>query len=609
MSLVAQKTIAEIVEEMEKNDKEGETQLSKYVSVSMREDIDRTEAYLHSKHISGDKDHLGREKPFFNIVISARNIWYRATDLDRKNIIVRPTKDADVTKSFLATLKLQEWMKKAGFGQFLNDWGLSLANHGSSVVKFVEKNGELHCSVVDWNNLLCDAVDFTNNVKIEKLWMTPAQLLKQKHFNQELVQRLIDNPQTRTTMDGQKKDNKDDYILVYELHGELPLSYITDEEKDEDTYIQQMHILTFQEQTNSSQSEENTYTLYRGREKKDPYMITNLIKKDGQTYVGGAVKNLFEAQWMVNHSQKQMKDQLDLASKIVFQTADPGFVGKNILTNIENGQILKHENGKPITQLNNRPDIGAMQAFQGAWMQVANQINNISESLQGQTAPSGTAWRQVEALLQESHSLFELMVENKGLALVDMMTEYVVPYLKKQLNNSEEISMILEDHQIKTIDQKYLPNEVNRRVNEKKKETILSGEIYDPGQEAMDEAAMMNQLQQTLVGNQRFIKPSQIESETWADAFKDLEWDLDYDVTGEYKDVRSMMATLSTVLQLVVGNPQALQDPNVKLLFNKILSFSGGVSPLELSQTGNVPQPQPVASVGGQTPQFEEVTQ
>jgi nucleoside-diphosphate-sugar epimerase len=33
-----------------------------------------------------------------------------------------------------------------------------------------------------------------------------------------------------------------------------------------------------------------------------------------------------KAQWMVNHSQKAIKDQLDLASKLIFQTADPKHV-------------------------------------------------------------------------------------------------------------------------------------------------------------------------------------------------------------------------------------------------------------------------------------------
>ena len=132
-------SIAELVRKMETDDQIGETKSSKYVSNSMRESVEKTEAYLNSKHTSGETDSQGREKPFFNIVIAARNIWFRATDIARKNISITANKDKQLIPAFLATLKLQEWMKKVNFGKFLNDWGLSLANHGSSVVEFVEK--------------------------------------------------------------------------------------------------------------------------------------------------------------------------------------------------------------------------------------------------------------------------------------------------------------------------------------------------------------------------------------------------------------------------------------------------------------------------------------
>ena len=599
MSLANGKTIADLVREMEKNDKNGETTSSKYVTTSMREDIDKTEAYINSKHISGDKDHLGRDKPFFNIVMSARNIWYRATDIDRKHISVRASKSTDVVKAFLATLKLQEWMKKVSFGKFLNDWGLTLATHGSAVTKFIEQDGKLHAQVVDWNNLICDQVDFENNPKIEKLWFTPAQLRKRKAYNQEFVEKLIANPTRRKTLDGQTKDSKDDYIPVYEVHGELPLSYITGKEKDEDVYVEQMHVISFQaEKDADSNTQYDDYTLFAGRESKDPYMITHLIKKDGQTYSGGAVKNLFEAQWMVNHSEKMIKDQLDLASKIVFQTADGAFVGKNVLSNIENGQIIKHAAGQPLTMLNNKPDIVAMQSFKADWQNIGNQINNISESLMGESAPSGTAWRQVQALLQESHSLFALMTENKGLAIIEMLKIHIIPFFKKKLNNSKEISMMLEEHHIKQIDSMYIPYEVTRRVNEEKKKTILSGRIYDPQQESADRASAEEAIKAMLRGNQRFIKPSDIEGVTWKEVFKDLEWDLDFDVTGESKDTQGVMATLTTILQTIVNNPQAMQDPTFKLIFNKIVALTGGISPLELQTTQAETVPLPVPGPG-----------
>lgn len=597
------KSISQLVREMEDLDTNGVTTSSKYVTQSMREDINTTEAYLNSKHISGDTDYLGRPKPFFNIVVGARNIWFRATDIDCKNIKLRATKDEEMIEAFVATIKFQEWIKKQSFGQFLNDLGLNLASHGSTVSKFIERENELIAQVMDWNNIIVDPIDFENNVKIEKLWFTPSQLLKQKGYDKEKVKELLSKVETRETITGEQKDNKSGYIPVYEVHGELPLSLLTNDEKDDETYVQQIHIVSFLAKKDNKDKYDE-YTLYSGREKQDPYFITHLIKKDGQTYAGGAVKNLFEAQWMVNHSQKQIKDQLDLASKIIFQTSDGSFVGQNMLSSIENGDILKHEINQPLERLSDNADISALQAFKADWQNVANQINGISEAMQGENAPSGTAWRLVQAQLQESHSLFELMTENKGLAITEMIRRYVLPFFKKQLNNDEQISAILEEENIKQIDSMYVPNEVTRRLNQKKKETILSGEIFDPGFEAADMAEANAEISKTLTGNQRFIKPSDVPNKTWKEVFDDMEFDIDIDITGEAKDVQGAMATLTTIFQVVASNPAVLQDPTVKMMFSKILNLSGVVSPLELSQ-GSQPPQQPQQQV--QQPQMPDM--
>lgn len=597
------KSISQLVREMEDLDTNGVTTSSKYVTQSMREDINTTEAYLNSKHISGDTDYLGREKPFFNIVIGARNIWFRATDIDCKNIKLRATKDEEMIEAFVAMIKFQEWIKKQSFGQFLNDLGLSLASHGSTVSKFIERENELIAQVMDWNNIIVDPIDFENNVKIEKLWFTPSQLLKQKGYDKEKVKELLSQVETRETITGEQKDNKSGYIPVYEVHGELPLSLLTNNEKDDETFVQQIHIVSFLAKKDNKDKYDE-YTLYSGREKQDPYFITHLIKKDGQTYAGGAVKNLFEAQWMVNHSQKQIKDQLDLASKIIFQTSDGSFVGQNMLSSIENGDILKHEINQPLERLSDNADISALQAFKADWQNVANQINGISEAMQGENAPSGTPWRLVQAQLQESHSLFELMTENKGLAITEMIRRYVLPFFKKQLNNDEQISAILEEENIKQIDSMYVPNEVTRRLNQKKKETILSGEIFDPGFEVADMAEVNVEISKTLTGNQRFIKPSDVPNKTWKEVFDDMEFDIDIDITGEAKDVQGAMATLTTIFQVVASNPAVLQDPTVKMMFSKILNLSGVVSPLELSQ-GSQPPQQPQQQV--QQPQMPDM--
>jgi len=588
-------SISDLVRDMEQNDISGKTTIGKYVKFSQRETIETIDAYLNSKHISGETDSKGREKPFFNIVTAARNIWFRATDIDRKNIKIKATKEAMLGLSMVATIKLQEWMRKSGFGMFLNDWGLSLASYGSSIPKFVEKDGELTCETIPWQRMIVDAVDFESNPQIEKIWMTPAQLLK-KDYNQEIVEKLLDALEARETSDGQDKDNKADYIPIYEVHGELSLMYLTGNKKDEDEYVQQMHVISFLE--GKEEGEWDDYDLYMGREEKNPYMISHLIPIDGRTLSIGSVEHLFMAQWMENHTSKNIKDQLDLASKLITQTADTKFAGRNVLDSIETGDILTHGINQPLTRIDNHADIQALQSFGDQWKKIGNEITGVSEAMLGMSAKSGTAWRQTEALLQESHDLFEQMTENKGLYLKQMLTDYIIPHIKKKMNTSEELSEILEDHQVAALDARFVPNKAIKVVNQKMKDAILSGKAFTEEQQQEELGIATDTIQNALssMGNQRFIKPSDVPNKTWKEVMKDLEWELEYDITGEAKDSQAIMATLTTVLQSLAANPQMLDDPRAKLLFSKILNEAGGVSPVELAGPAPRPAPQEMGS-------------
>ena len=599
--------VGALVREAEQNFTFGNVQVSKYVSESFFEDINKIDAYLASKHTSGEKDSLGRDKPFFNICLATRNIWFRATDIDRKHIRMKASKSKDFLASFLATVKLQEYLRRTNFGKFLNDWGLVLASYNSAVCKFVEKDGELNQVVVPWQRMIIDPIDFYNNPKIEILELTETQLRKNKAYDQEMVDNLCQTLAARETIDDTKKDNKADYIKLYEVHGELPLSYLTGKDKDKDEYVQQMHVISFVAGKGGGTFDD--FTLYSGREKNDPYVLTSLIPNtDGSVSLNGAVKVLFESQWMVNHTAKQIKDYLDLASKLIYQTSDGNFIGQNALSSIEDGQILiynaeKDPNG--IRQIvNSTNDITSLQNYGRQWQTLAQQISSTPDIMQGENMPSGTAFRQAAIIQQESHSNFKVMVQNKGLAIEEMMRKFIIPHLKKQLDTSDEVSAVLEDFDIQRIDSIYIPNETIKRFNQKAVEAVLNDEeLPDIQQEEMGVRQELG-----VLGNQRFFKPSEITDKTWKEIFKDFEWNADVEITDETIDKEPVLTTLSSVLQTISANPMILKDPNVRLVFNKILEETGRISPVELSTSSSQGLQMPVP-VGGAVEQANQPMQ
>ncbi len=604
-------TVHTVVRRAELNYLQGNTRLGKYVMWSMHDTLEKIDAYLNSKHTSGPTDSLGRDKPFFNIVTAAVNIWYRATDIDRKDIKFIPKDTSSVILAFVANVILHNWMDKNRFGQFLNSWGRSLARYGSSVVEFVEKDGDLTASVIPWNRIIADPVQFDAVPHIKKLYLTPAEMRKNKLYNQDVVDSLIKTKKLRATLDKMQKDNLNDFIEVYEVKGDLDSRLLEDNpdrslEDKEIVYTPQMHVISYSQE--SGKDGYDDFSLFKGRMAKDPQMITHLIEEDGRTLAIGAVEYLFDAQWMQNHSVKNMKDTLDIASRLIFQTADTHFTGRNVLTAIETGDIFVHEKDKPLERVaNDKPDIMALMNYRQMWDTLGQTITATPDAMRGVNPPGQTPYSTTSLLTQQSNSLFELMTENKGLALEDMLKAYIIPHIKKKLKNTNEVVAILDDAGIQEIDSMYIPQQAIKNYNQRSKEAVMSGQPVQSFDATAEQGALKQQL--GTLGNKRFFKPDEIGKMQWSEIFSDFEWDsIKVEITNENSDKQVALQTLSQVLQTLATNPTILQDPNAKMVFSAILNETGVISPLQLQSSMAQPQPQQSQQPGqGGTPPMNQL--
>jgi len=604
------KSVQEIVRDAEEYYVDGNVKLGKYVDRKMYEVISTIDAYLNSKHTSGLYDSQNREKPFFNIVTAACNIWYRATDLDRKNIKFMPSDTNGVGLAYLAGIQLQRWMDKNNFGKFLNDWGRTLAKYGSAVVKFVEQDGDLIPSVISWSRFIPDPIDFDAIPKIEKFYKTPAQLRRMENYNQEAVESLISAVSTRKDLNDQAKDNNDNFIEIYEVHGELSIATYKQAkglevaDGDDKKYKQQMHVISFVE--GEQDGDYKDFTLYCGSEKEDPYMITHLIEEDGQTLAFGAVEYLFDAQWMQNHTIYQWKNQLDLASKLLFQTADTNYVGRNVLTAIENGDILIHADQKPLTLINNQGhDSASLQAFGNVWKILGQELTNTPDLTRGITQAQPVTLGLGQIMNENSNSLFEVMTENKALYLEQMIRKFVIPHLKKQLDTEEEVMAALDDASLSEIDAMYIPNQAIKNFNENLKKEMLAGLPNGIPSPFLPELAEMPIKQGfARLGNKRSFKPTVMKDGkevdvSWKEVFSDFEWDnVKVEITNENSDKGAVLKTLTTLYQTL-----ATVDPaKANMVLSKIMTETGVMTPLEF-KTSVSPQMGQAGGVGAQAPE------
>lgn len=584
------RSVHEIVRTAESNYLDRPIKTGKYVERDTYDVVETIHAYLNSTQISGKKDSLGRDKPFFNIVKAAVNVWYRATDIDRKDIRLLPSLLDHTVHAFIATKLLQQWMRDSRFGVFLNEWGRMLAAYGSCVCKFVEKDGKLVANVIPWQRLIFDPIDFKALPVIEKLYYTPQQLLSHPAYDKETVQSLLDAKQNRKLLgEEQQSDDFDEFIEVYEVHGEMEDYLLQSDPKPKDeknvSYVQQMHVVSF---VAGKDGKYHDFTLFSGREKKHPYILTHLMKEDGQTLSVGAVEQLFEAQWMMNHYQKNIKDTLDITSKIIFQTSDKKFATRNVLSAIETGEILVHDPNAPLTSVyNTKPDISALISAGERWQLLSQDVTSTPDAMRGNTLPSNTPFSLGAYLGGQANSLFELMTENKGFHVEEMFNEFVLPHLFKKMDTSDEVVLILDADDITQVDARFVPREAKRKYLSEYKRSIIEGEIPTE----FDQAGMEQGVKQGMAefGNMRSFKPSDIDTKSWKKTLEDLDMKLVVEVTNEQQDKQAVLQTLSTVLQTVASNPLVLQDPNARLIFNTILSETGKISPIQLAAASAAP--------------------
>lgn len=568
---------------------------------SQYETLRTVELYDNDKFLSGNKDDLDREKPFFNIVSFRKNVATRATDLDTKDVQIQSDRitKTSYAETFLLNLKSRNWMKLAGFAQFLNRMGATRAKYGGVLVKKTEADGELGIHVVAWLNAITDQVDIRNGVKIERHYYNPAQLKTDVPKNWKNIKEAIeaaDKARKAQIADGSAKQNKTPgaYVEVFEVHGVLPSCFLrgaegyADDYGSEDEYERQMHVIVLD---GHDKDKVEGVTLFAGIEDEDPYKYLPYEEVDGRGLGKGVIESLFEAQVWTNYSEKQKKDMLDLAAKIIFQTTDQSIAAKNVLTDLENGQIVTLTADKTLNRVDNSAtSFAQFQALASDWDKQAERVSSTFNAITGETMPSGTPFRQVAILNQEAGSLFEYRREEAGIFVREIFMDWVLPFLVKQLKKDKDLTATLEPEELELVSEAV----ANQEADKFAKERILKGEIVTPEEKqavygAVKEASM--QLRRRSFNGLEKL-------------FTDWMGTVDVITTGEQKNKAAMLETMNNVIgfvmkmQLPDGRNLALEDGPMRSIFLQLME-TAGVSPLLLTKMqAPAPQalPQPVSA-------------
>lgn len=515
--------------------------------------------YWNSKYKSGAVDDEGDRKYFRNISRNPAKVCTKAIDFDTKNIRLLTTGGGDPLKTWFMERDLKFWMRDRDFGRTLNRIFEELPVYGSVVLKIVDGTPYF----VDLRNFIleqsADTLDDTNYI-IEVHHMTPAQLrraAKDLGWDSAKVDKTIE--------EFRKAQGKYSHIRVYERYGEIEVTdakgnktypskkiYVADVGEDE--YDQRGEV-TF-EHPGIILSEQE----YEGH----PYWEFHMGKVPGRWLGVGVVEELFEPQIAINQNTNLQNKSAVFAATRLWQTRDPNGGNRNLLTDVRNGEVLHIDS--EITQVNMEDrNVPFFTDQDQKWLRTRDELTFSYDVVQGERLPAGTPLGSAQLAITQTLSYFEGIQENVALAVKKMLYDVILPQFEKEQGGEHTLRLVGKDL-----------DEYAQMINNDLtlKEVIRLALLGRFPTEAEKEAISLSITEAIKQGKEKILDVPK-------GFYKDLEYDIDIDITGESVDTRVQNATLFAILQAITADPTMTQDPTKKnILF--FMAEKGGINPHDI---------------------------
>ena len=539
------------------------------LTFSQWQTLKKIEFYSNSKYLTGDKDELGRDKPFYNIVNYRVNVAVRATDIDVKDIKIISDNPNFAEYAFLYNHEAYEWMKQSDFSCFLNDFGQTRARYGGVLVKKclykeLGEQEELEIEVVPWKNVITDPVDICKGVITEKHYMLPNELAEKKDAWDNIDEAL--KLATKMEKNQQKgvAQTQTNRIPVYEMTGVFNETFDPEiKENADETNFKLMRFVI-------AGDAGNQILLFKEDLEESPYKYLSWEKIAGRGLGRGVVEEGFEAQRWTNDAVIGETNAMTLSGKVVMVT-DSEDVGNNAITDLVNGSVIKVKRGETVQSLSLLPSsFPEFNNLKQSWDTQVQRSTNTFDAVTGETMPSGTPLGSLAIQAQQASSYFDYKREEAGIFITELFNDWVLPFLAKRINKEHILSSEFDNDELMKMDEAFATHLVNEEVKAK----ILSGMIVSPEEYQAGIDFTKQKLAQR--GNRRFLEvPS-----GW---FKDFKPKVSVIVTKELKDIDVEKKNLEYISMILARNPQAMQDPVMAKIIGRMAELSGILSPGQIA--------------------------
>lgn len=435
--------------------------------------------YWVDSYLEEASDDVIGDFPFDNISKFRVLLEARATDFDVKNFEVEPidgSREARVS-AMIGTKALRKHMRDIKFGVYINDFCITRPKYGG----VLSKNAGGNISVVKWENLVTDQSDIMAGIRIERFYLTPAEILSKKDGWKNTKEAI----KTATTLRDkdvaerggqQDAQTQGDIIEVYELQGnfkrcdfETALAKYNGEEykyneDHEYEYVEGRIVCCGANWVDKDSKEEQGIYLYvKEEETTHKYLARNPIT--GRALGEGIIEQLAEHQKWHNFTKTEEMRMIAVAGKKVYWTTDPDVLTNIFDEGIDHGTVLRVSDGKVISELNQMPTgTPVYQNMRVEWSDSADKQTSSFNSKIGEEAKSGTPFRSQYLQNIEASSQFEQYREEIGLHFEEIASDWLLPDALEKATKDDEIFDTFTMQELALIDEVITTKRTNEWV-------------------------------------------------------------------------------------------------------------------------------------------------
>lgn len=418
--------------------------LSEGIVYSQKELVRRITLFETHTYPTGKFDNQGNYKYWYDIITSRIGNEIKNIDFDTKDINAYSERKIDELACIIVNLKIKEYLRETGQAEEINDAIEEGAGWGNVVWKKVKGGYER----VDLKNfyVINQTVKCLDDSPAIERHQFSATDLRAKSSTWKNVQETLDGVKSETfsaTIDSTTKDTTVPYYEIYERNGEVKLSDlnsandIPNKPGDEKKYVLAKVIVSAVK--GNGNAIQPKYIMFAGPISKMPYKEYHRGRYRGRWFREGIIELLFDLQVRANQIGNQLAQGLEWASKTIFSSSDKLII-QNILTDLKNGDIIRTQN---IAQVPVRME--GFDQLTNEWnriLQLADQITNSQEIVQGESLPAGTPFRMGALLNQNSNKLFDFIREKIAIPFGEIFEEWIVPDMVKSLKAQDVLRLV-----------------------------------------------------------------------------------------------------------------------------------------------------------------------